>query len=185
MKTDKADAIPAQSSLDLPIHWVSVDTMSRKRSNTDGSLPTPAPENIATREYYHASEAINAHDGDMEYPESRTPAPEKQQGSTGEGRGAPRSRELDGFVEVRTDAPDSPSPSDVVLAGDLADMPALSDLEQATRDMPGAQRKTLLLKLQEDLRVERAKKAEEDEKERRELVDQEYKEAQMKGRDDV
>ncbi|KAF1361685.1 hypothetical protein EJ07DRAFT_175649 [Lizonia empirigonia] len=151
--------------------------MSRKHTNTNQPLPVPAPENITNREYYRASEPTDAHDTDIEYPRSRTPSPEKRKVSTSESSGV-RRQDVYGLVEVSKDMPASPSPSDIVADCDLADTMALSDLNCTTRDLPRAQRKTLLLNLQEELREERARKAEEDEREREEREERPEKECE-------
>lgn len=139
--------------------------MSRKHTTTNKPLPVPAPENLTNRESYRAPEATNAHDTDIEYPSSRSPSPEKRKVSTSESSGI-RSQVVYNSFEVPKDMPASPSPSDIVASCDLADTMALSDLERTTRNLSRAQRKKLLLNLQEQLRQERARKSEEDARER-------------------
>jgi hypothetical protein len=57
--------------------------MPHKCSSTGTSLPIPALENIATREYYYSSEANDSHDCDIDYPTSRRHSPEKQEDEHG------------------------------------------------------------------------------------------------------
>lgn len=159
--------------------------MSRKPSSPHPTLPTPAPKNIANREYYHTSETTDAHDADVEYP---NPSPDKQQ--TAESSNV-NSTDVYDFIEVRKTMPPSPSPSDIVLSADLRDTAALSLLERETRELPRARRKEMLVALRERLVREReVRTEEEDEEEEREKRAEEergaeYKQAQLRGRDDV
>ena len=158
--------------------------MSRKRSNTTVSLPTPAPENIATREYYRSSETNDAHDRNIDYPVSRRPSPEEQEDKNSEGVS---STDINDFVEVSKDRPYSPSPSDIVADCDLEDTVAMANLDRVLREggAERAKRKKELLWLQEKSRLERREAAEETAKARLAEIDREYDELQSKGRDEV
>ena len=158
--------------------------MSRKRSNTTVSLPTPAPENIATREYYRSSETNDAHDRNIDYPVSRRPSPEEQEDKNSEGVS---STDINDFVEVSKDRPYSPSPSDIVTDCDLEDTVAMANLDRVLREggAERAKRKKELLWLQEKSRLERREAAEEAAKARLAEIDREYDELQSKGRDEV
>ena len=158
--------------------------MSRKRSNTTVSLPTPAPENIATREYYRSSETNDAHDRDIDYPVSRRPSPEEQEDKNSEGVS---STDINDFVGVSKDRPYSPSPSDIVTDCDLEDTMAMANLDRVLREggAERAKRKKELLWLQEKSRLERREAAEETAKARLAEIDREYDELQSKGRDEV
>ena len=156
--------------------------MPRKRSSTSTSLPTPAPENTATREYYRSSETNDAHDRDTDYPTSRRPSPEEQRDKNGQDVS---SQEVYDFVEVCTNRDCGLSPSNIVLSCDLEDMAEMSNLEQAIRDLPREQRKELLVALQEKLRADRKKAVEEAEEQKTKGLDEEYDEVQRKGREEV
>ena len=158
--------------------------MSRKRSNTTVSLPTPAPENIATREYYRSSETNDAHDRDIDYSVSRRPSPEEQEDKNSEGV---NSTDINDFVEVSKNRPCSPSPSDVATDCDLEDTVAMANLDRVLREggAERAKRKKELLWLQEKSRLERREAAEEAAKARLAEIDREYDELQSKGRDEV
>ena len=158
--------------------------MSRKRSNTTVSLPTPAPENIATREYYRFSETNDAHDREIDYPVPSRPSPEEQEDKNSEGVS---STDINDFVEVSKDRPYSPSPSDIVRDCDLEDTVAMANLDRVLREggAERAKRKKELLWLQEKSRLERREAAEEAAKARLAEIDREYDELQSKGRDEV
>lgn len=164
--------------------------MSRRRSsNTGASLPVPAPENIATREYYHASETNDAHvlgRDDIDYPDSRPNSPAITSTSTGvpgsqSGRtqAASPSRDTatdtaDEYVNIVPSPPPSPSPSDIVSRCDLEDTKDMAGLERTTRELPRAERKKMLLDLQEKLRADRNRWVEEGRSKTREELDAEY-----------
>jgi hypothetical protein len=154
--------------------------MSRKRSNTASSLPIPAPENIANREYYRASETNDAHPlghDDIEYPPPDSSAsPQQPNADT-----ADASVSGDLVAEYVTVTPPSPSPSDIVAGCDLEDVKDMVDLEKRTRHLERRERKIMLFTLQEKLRVDRRRWAEEGKEERREELGREFEETERKG----
>ncbi|KAF9696600.1 hypothetical protein EKO04_005518 [Ascochyta lentis] len=171
--------------------------MSRKRTpKTSTTLPTPAPENISNREYYHASETTDTSphsDELMDFPApSRAPSPSKeqqtqqqqqqqqQQDGSGEASNV-QSAEHEGFVELSTPRTPSPSPSDIVAGCALQDARALADLERRTRGLERGERKRRLLGLQEERRRVREGERRGEEEE----VDAEYDEVQRRGREEV
>ncbi|KAF2631683.1 hypothetical protein BU25DRAFT_479272 [Macroventuria anomochaeta] len=160
--------------------------MARKRSNTTTSLPTPAPANIANREYHRSSETNDAFDRDIEYPNSSRPFLEPEQANSEENSGV-SSRDAYDFVEVSKEVPHSPSPSDIPAACHLDDIQELSNLDQKTRKrgLPRAERKRMLLELQDKLTAERKRKAEEAEKQRAEELEKEYVQVRRKGGEEV
>lgn len=149
--------------------------MKRRRKDS-----TPAPQNIANREYFSTIEATDAHDTDIDFPVSLPEAEtqQRQQDADNASRNV-RSTDVYDFVEITHERTPSPSPSDIVLGSDLRDLAAMSELERETRGLERKERKRVLLEMQEVRRAERERVVEE------ERAKREYEEVQRKGREEV
>lgn len=164
--------------------------------STRASLRTPARENIANREYYRASEThdAGAEDVDVEYPADAEESGPQQGGvdtdtdaEQEEHGGGVQSREAYDFVEVSKRVRYSPSSSDVVLQSELGDVKEMSELDADMRErgLSRAERKKVLLELQDRLIAAREEAAEEAAKQRADELEREYDEVQRKGREEV
>ncbi|KAF3010658.1 hypothetical protein E8E13_004950 [Curvularia kusanoi] len=129
--------------------------MSRRsdKASSSTSLPKPAPENIATREYYSTIPEDEA-DFDVECPSPKS-APEEtdEQGSSEQGDWT----ELGQDGQPVLKAKHSPSPSEILLQSDLQDQMALGELDREMREKGRTveERKEKLLALRGELERER------------------------------
>jgi hypothetical protein len=122
--------------------------MSRRANssrNTSFSLPTPAGENIATREYYHTI-PIDEPDTDIEY-SSAPQSPKKADVQPAEP------------AEPAERIP-SPTPSEILLQSELQDLSVLSaaDAEMRREGKTEKERKKRLVRLRGQLEEKRERK---------------------------
>lgn len=128
--------------------------MSRRPNNprySSSILPTPAGENIATREYYHPL-STNEYDYDMDFP-SAPQSPKKAAVQPAE----------------RVERSPSPTPSEILLQSELQDLPVLSAVDEKMRreGRTEAERKVRLVRLREKLEERREREREREEAHKR------------------
>ncbi|KAG9206597.1 hypothetical protein G6514_003431 [Epicoccum nigrum] len=128
--------------------------MSRRPNNprySSSILPTPAGENITTREYYHPLSTDEHNDG-MEFP-SAPQLPKKAAVQPAE----------------RVERSPSPTPPEILLQSELQDLPVLSavDEKMRTEGRTEAERKVRLVRLREKLEERREREREREREEAR------------------
>ena len=115
---------------------------TNSRNPSSSTLPTPAGENIATREYYHTLPSDEP-DTEFEFPSApQSPQKAAVQPAETERRGP------------------SPTPSDILLQSELQDLPVLSaaDEEMRREGKTERERKVRLVRLRGELEERREKR---------------------------